>query len=525
MRKLPIGIQSFENLRKDNYLYVDKTKYIWELSHTGKVYFLSRPRRFGKSLLLSTIEAYFEGKKELFSGLEIESLEDESDEPWTEYPIIYMSFAMGDYSIEGTLEQRINSILREFSSKYGVEDHTDDTFGDRLFFLIKNIKEKTGKDVVVLVDEYDKPLLENHAVNKELEDKNRRALKGYYGALKEADKYLKFVFITGVTKFSKVSIFSDLNQLNDISLNPNFSGICGITEDEMAGAFEPEIKALSKEMQITFDECVERLRTYYDGYHFSNSGVGVYNPFSLLNAFFDNRIGMYWFATGTPTFLVKEMGKNDYSLQDLSDGVGEDADIMTSPFYDEFDFIQLLYQSGYLTIIGYDPIGIYKLGFPNHEVEYGFEKSLIPYVLSGNPNRRIMLIDKMLGEIRDGDIDSFMTEMKSLFASIPYPEGQEPFLEREWRNQMYLIFKIMGQRVLAEVHSSTGRCDAVVEMRDAIYIFEFKQDKTAEEALSQIDEKGYVTPYLSSGKKIIKIGANFSTEIRTIDEWKVVEGN
>lgn len=523
MRKLPIGIQSFEKLRQGDYIYIDKTKYIWNLSHDGTVYFLSRPRRFGKSLLLSTMEAYFEGKKELFSGLAIERLEDSSDEPWTKYPVIHMSFAMGDYSVEGELEQRLNSILRESSSKYEVEENCDDTFGDRLFFLIKNINEKIGKNVVVLIDEYDKPLLANLAVNAELEDKNRKTLKGFYGALKEADKYLKFVFITGVTKFSKVSIFSDLNQLNDISLDNGCSAICGITEKEMEEAFALEIKALSEDMQISYKECIEKLRAYYDGYHFSDSGTGVYNPFSLLKAFFDNRIGMYWFATGTPTFLVKEMRKSEYTLQDLSEGVDEDYDIMSSSFYDEFDFVQLLYQSGYLTITGYDTSGIYRLGFPNHEVEYGFEKSLVPYVLSGNPNKRIMLIDKMARELKNNDMDSFMTELKSLFASIPYPEGQEPYLEREWRNQMYLVFKLMGQKVFAEVHSSQGRCDAIVETDTDIYIFEFKQDKSADCALSQIDEKGYAIPYGSSEKKIVKVGANFSTSIRTIDEWKIVE--
>lgn len=526
MAKLSIRIQSFEDLRKNNYQYIDKTKYIWNLVNTGKVYFLSRPRRFGKSLLLSTIESYFKGKKELFEGLAIESLENKSADPWEKYPVIKIDLAGGIYTEEGGLEDALQNSMRQCAINYGVNysEIEAGTVSSELENLIQALRRKMDKNVVVLIDEYDKPLLDNMVNNALLEEKNRDILKGYYGQLKKQDEFIKFIFITGVTKFSKVSIFSDLNQLKDISLKPEYSGICGISEEEMKSSYFPEINSMAESMSISTDDCIEKLRSFYDGYHFSESGEGVYNPFSLLNAFSDQKLNMYWFSTGTPSFLIRAMKENEYSLQDLSEGVEEDADIMIGTLYDEYDFLQLLYQAGYLSITGYDSEGhFYKLGFPNREVEYGFEKSLVPYVLYGLPNKRIMLIDKIVSKLKQGEYEAFLNDITALFASIPYPEGQEPYLEREWRNQLYLIFKLIGQRVSTEVHSSKGRCDSVVETDKYIYIFEFKLDKTADEALKQIDDMGYAKPYALSEKKVIKLGINFSTKERNIESWKIEE--
>lgn len=523
MKKLPIGIQSFEEIRNNNYYYIDKTKYIWNLIHTGKVYFLSRPRRFGKSLLLSTMKAYFEGEKELFSGLEIEKHENESEKSWIKYPIIHMSFAMGNYSVEGELELKLNSILRESASEYGVIDNPDDSFGDRLFFLIKNIKEKTGKNVVILIDEYDKPLLENLASNETLEDKNRNTLKGFYGTLKEADENLKFVFITGVTKFSKVSIFSDLNQLNDISFDIEYAGICGITEEELEHNLPEEINALANEYDYSHEECLQELKQNYNGYHFSSGKIGVYNPFSILNCFSKRNFDRYWFSTGTPTFLINLLEKSGRPIADLTEGVSATKDRLDNYRADSNDFIPLFYQAGYLTIVGYDKkFKSYKLAFPNNEVQYGFLECLIPlsspkYEAPDNG----FSAERMTGYLENRDLESFMTMIRALLASIPYYEGEAPSNEQQWRNILYAIFTILGQYVRAEVHSSRGRSDCIVETDKYIYIFEFKQDKSADEALAQIEDKGYAVPYISSGKEIIKIGANFSSKEQTLDSWKV----
>lgn len=525
MRKLPIGIQSFEKLRQGDYIYIDKTKYIWNLVHDGTVYFLSRPRRFGKSLLLSTMEAYFEGKKELFSGLEIEKSENDSEEPWAKYPVIHISFATGDYRQGDELVKNIEALLFDNYQKFGIEQHTENTLGKRFFDLIKGINEKTGSGVVVLIDEYDKPLLDNLAVDEEQEEKNRGILKGFYGSLKDADKYLKFVFITGVTKFSKVSLFSDLNQLNDISLSEEYAGICGISEEEMESTFTPEISALAKKNNLSYEECIEKLRSNYDGYHFSAGKTGVYNPFSLLKCFFNERFRRYWFATGTPTFLVNMIMKSGRPVEELVNGVSATEDRIENYRADMNDVVPLFYQSGYLSIDGYDDtFDTYKLSFPNHEVEYGFLEAIIPLA---SPKYEApddgFSSERMTGYLNEGDIDSFMIMIKALLASLPYYEGAEPVHEQQWRNIVYAIFKILGQYVRTEVHSARGRSDCIVETKSFIYIFEFKQDKSADEALSQIDEKGYAIPYASSEKKVVKVGANFSTSIRTIDEWKIVE--
>lgn len=524
MGKLPIGIQSFDSIREDNYIYVDKTEYIWNLVWRNKVYFLSRPRRFGKSLFLSTLKAYFEGRKELFRGLKIEALEEENSSPWEKYPIIYFSFATGNYKEEGALKNKIDGILSDYEKAYEIHS-TKKEFGDRFLDLIAGMKEKAGKGVVVLIDEYDKPLLDNLSINKDLEEKNRGILKGFYGALKDADENLKFVFITGVTKFSKVSLFSDLNQLNDISLNREYAGICGITEEELENSFSEEIDELALDNDLSREECISELKKNYDGYHFSAGKVGVYNPFSLLNCFSKKMFGRYWFATGTPTFLINSLAKAGRPIEELINGISAKESRMENYRADEDDFIPLFYQAGYLTIMGYDrKFNSYELAFPNEEVEYGFLDVLIPLASpkyeapdSGFSDER------MTKYLCTGDVESFMKMLRALLASIPYHEGQGPQNEQQWRNIIYAVFKILGQYVFAEIHSSNGRSDCMVETDSIVYIFEFKNNKSADEALNQINEKGYALPYSSSGKRIVKIGANFSNDIMTLDEWKMEE--
>ena len=521
MRRLSIGVQSFKKLREDDCVYVDKTEYIWKLVNNGYEYFLSRPRRFGKSLFLSTLKAYFNGEKDLFKGLAIEKLEQQRADPWVKYPVIHYSFASGDFTENDALKRKLNTILRTYEAEYELKTYNEDLPGDRFIRIINKAAKMYGKGAVILIDEYDKPLLDNIGTNSDLEEKNRKILKGFYTALKDADDNLKFAFITGVTKFSKISLFSDLNQLNDISLDKAYSEICGISEKEMEDNYSPEIEALRIEKNITYEECLLELRNRYDGYHFSADSCGLYNPLSILFSFNKLEFGNYWFSTGTPTFLINALSCANVKIQNFAEGITASDEDMTEFRDGNSNVIPLFYQSGYLTICGYDErTGEYTLSFPNNEVKYGFYSSLIPTVSPeysfnlGNFN-----MSTMIRYIDNGDVDSFMTMIKALLASIPYTEGNAPKNEQEWRNLVYVIFSLLGQYVRAEMHTSKGRSDFALENEGYVYIFEFKKDKSAAEALSQINEMGYSDPYLSSGKKIVKIGANFSSKERTLSEW------
>lgn len=521
-RKLPIGIQAFEDIRRGHYVYVDKTPYIWNLVERGKVYFLSRPRRFGKSLLISTMEAYFRGEKDLFEGLSISKLEEERGEKaWQAYPVIRFSLAGGEYTEENGLQDTLSLIMSKYETKYGADPAGHD-LPNRFRLLIETACRKAGKQVVVLVDEYDKPLLETMVVNKEQEEKNRQLYKSFFSVLKDEDQYLKFVFFTGVTKFTKVSVFSDLNQLNDISLDDRYSGICGITEQELLDNFQHEVDRMAQVQEQTRQACLDELASMYDGYHFSKKGVSVYNPFSLLSAFDKEDYGSYWYSTATPSFLVRKLKKSGFTLEEITEGV--QATEMELMDYSENNPnpVPLFYQSGYLTICGFDRrFRIYSLTFPNREVKYGFLNTLAPEVLGNRDAERPLSMYKMTMDIEKGDIRSFMERLEALFGGIPYPEGSVPDYEREWRNQMYLIFTLLGQNVKEEMHCATGRADCVVETDSYVYIFEFKLDKTADEALAQAEEKGYAVPYLADPRKIIEVGVNFLTEKRNIGEWKV----
>ena len=518
IRKLPIGVQSFEALRKENFLYVDKTEFVYRLASEGRQYFLSRPRRFGKSLLLSTMEAYFLGKKELFTGLKISELEKD----WIKYPVFYFDFNGRKYDSSLALKEVLNSHLENWEAIYGNEKK-DRPLEERFNYLLEAAYKKTGLGVVVLVDEYDKSLLESEG---EALEKSRKLFKGFFGNLKSCDKYLKFVFITGVTKFSKVSIFSDLNQLRDISMTEDYATICGITQNEMEKTFEPEIQKMANKFSISYNECLTELKRMYDGYRFNQNSEGLYNPFSLINSLADSNLGNYWFATGTPTFLLKKLKENDFDPKKFStDKISEFQDDLQDYRSDNPDPIPLFYQSGYLTIKGYNfKLNSYYLGYPNDEVRYSFLKCLVPLFTGSKMATNSLCIDEFYEDIQNGDVDSILAHFKSLFARLPYStKPSDTVIEQNFQNIIYIVFILLGQFVNAEQHYSFGRADCVLQTANYVYIFEFKRDKSADEALKQIEDKKYAEPFASYKRKILKIGVNFNSKEKNIDEWKIVE--
>ena len=529
-RKLPVGIQSFEKLRTDKYLYVDKTEHLFRLILTSSPYFLSRPRRFGKSLFLSTLAAYFLGKKDLFQGLYIEKAEEErakseGSEPWTGYPVLYLDFNMGRYDLPDSLNESLEYFLRAEETRFGIQEN-DLSFGKRFAFLIQTAYEKTGKKVVILVDEYDKPLLQTMYVNEALNEEFRSTLKSFYSVLKTCDQYIRFSFLTGVTKFSKISIFSDLNNLQDISLHESYSSICGITEKELHLTFKPEIEALAEKEKISYESCVELLKKRYDGYLFAGVGESVYNPFSILNVFSANNAGSYWFATGTPTFLVNYLKDAYYNIPDLDGNVELDEAGLADYRADTKNPLPILFQAGYLTIKEYiREAALYRLGFPNDEVRYGFLKNLLPDYTSLRTDQTASSVWRFVEDVKAGNVDGFMERMKSIIAGIPYdnlPKEKLKLREQNYQTAVYLIFKLMGQFVETEIHCAAGRADCIVHTKDTVYIFEFKLDGngSSEDAVAQIKEKDYAVPFKSSGKKIVLIGSSFDEKERTIKDWK-----
>ena len=518
IRKLPIGIQDFCKLREEGYVYVDKTALVYNLVQTSCPYFLSRPRRFGKSLLVTTLEAYFLGKKELFTGLEMEKLETE----WNVYPVLKFSLASGMFTQKDGLSVRLKTTLEEFEKKYGLPGKDED-LAVRFGHALKNAVKKTGMKVAVLVDEYDTPLLKNIGVNPEQEAENRMLYKGFFSVLKDCDASLRFAFFTGVTKFSKVSIFSDLNQLQDISMHEDYAEICGITQEELENELSPEVDAMAQKNGVSREECLARLKQLYDGYHFTNSAPDIYNPFSLINAFSSKKFSKFWFETGTPTFLVKRLKETNFNPRSFTDGslyVSEDEIKDYRP--DNPDVVSLLYQSGYLTIKGYDKeFDSYTLGFPNNEVKYGFTESHAPVYLNSQKPLDIRSFGR---DIKSGNTDGIRDRFTALFAHLPYASGtvEDAMVERDFQNVIFLTFLLLGQFVQVEQHTAKGRADCIVETDELVYIFEFKRDASADDALAQIESSGYATPYQADKRTIVKVGVNFDSSKRNISEWKVL---
>ncbi|MDR0543415.1 MAG: ATP-binding protein [Dysgonamonadaceae bacterium] len=514
VRELPVGIQDFEKLRTENFLYVDKTQYIYPLTVRSRPYFLGRPRRFGKSLFLSTLKAYFLGKKELFEGLAIA----EQEKEWLEYPVFYIDFNEEGYINANSLDKALDTNLKRLEAQWG-KDETDATPASRFSGLIRRACEQSGRKVVVLVDEYDKPLV-NTLDDPETNEAMRKVLKGFYGVLKSADACLRFVFLTGVTKFSKVSVFSDLNQLQDISMDNRFAGVCGISEAELIENFQPEIAALAGKQGLTSNETLAELKKCYDGYHFAKESEDIYNPFSILNTFSRLDFGDYWFDTGTPTFLVKMLKNMDIDVRILEDNLPFAARSITDYRPGDENPVPLLYQSGYLTIKDYDKqLDEYILGYPNEEVKYGFMNNLLPVFM---PKKDVLVefsAGRFIRDLRAGNVDGFMTRLQAFFSGIPYELNNKE--ERHYQTIFYLLFKLMGEYIQAEVSSAVGRADAVAVVNDTVYIFEFKLtgNATAEEALKQIDERKYAAQYAAGNKKIVKVGAEFSAEQRTLNRW------
>ena len=509
----PIGIQNFEKIRNDGYLYIDKTALMYQMVKTGSYYFLSRPRRFGKSLLISTLEAYFQGKKELFTGLAVERLEKD----WIKYPILHLDLNIEKYDTPESLDNILEKSLTAWEKLYGAEP-SERSFSLRFAGIIERACKQAGQRVVILVDEYDKPMLQAIG-NEKLQKQFRDTLKPFYGALKTMDGYIKFAFLTGVTKFGKVSVFSDLNNLDDISMRKDYIEICGVSDQELHENLDIELHEFAETQDLSYDKLCTKLKEYYDGYHFTHNSIGIYNPFSLLNAFKYKEFGSYWFETGTPTYLVKLLKKHHYDLERMAHEE-TDAQVLNSIDSESTNPIPVIYQSGYLTIKGYDGrFGIYRLGFPNREVEEGFIRFLLPFYANVNKVESPFEVQKFVREVETGDYDSFFHRLQSFFADTTYEVIREQ--ELHYENVLFIVFKLVGFYTKVEYHTNDGRIDLVLQTEKFIYIMEFKLNGTAEEALQQINDKRYALPFEADGRKLFKIGINFSEKTRNIEKWVV----
>ena len=511
--KYPIGIQNFGEVRRDGYVYVDKTALMHKLVAEGKYYFLSRPRRFGKSLLLSTLEAYFQGEKELFEGLAVAKLEDK----WERHPIFHLDLNTEKYDTVEALENKLNLALSNWEAKYG-SNPNEKSLSTRFEGVIGRTFECTGKRVVILVDEYDKPMLQAIG-NATLQEAYRGTLKAFYGALKSCDRYIRFAFLTSVTKFGKVSVFSDLNNLIDISFDRRYISICGITEKDLHTQFETSVEDLAESNGLSKEQCYARLKRDFDGYHFESGTEGIYNPFSVLNTLASRQFRDYWFETGTPTFLVHQLQKTNYRLDEMTEEKLS-ADTLNSIDIMDENPLPLLYQSGYLTIKSYDEeFRTFQLGFPNREVRDGFVKYLVAFYMPKKNDKTTFDISNFVREVRTGEAEGFMRRMEAFFANGDYALMGDK--ELYFHNAVYVFFALLGLYVEVERYTTNGRMDILVQTKDYIYIFELKIDQSADAALKQIEEKGYAKPFAADLRKLFKIGLNFSTEKRCIDDWRV----
>ena len=524
-RRYPVGIQTFERIIKDGYIYVDKTDLVWELAHYAKFIFLNRPRRFGKSLLTSTLDSYFKGDRELFEGLKIMQLEKE----WTKYPVLHLdlSITKGQDSAE-SLRETLMWMMNPLVDVYGRRDD-ETTPGKLLTGLIHRAKEKTGRQVAVIIDEYDAPLLDVLHDQATL-DAMRKVMQEFYVPLKANEAYLKFCFITGITKFSQLSIFSTINNLANVSLEKTFSTICGFTEEELCTILWPDVELLATAFKITPEEMHDKLKQRYDGYHFAADAPEVYNPFSLLNCFLHRRLNNYWFSSGTPTFLIRQMQHFHTDITSL-DSLDVPESAFDQPTENMKDALPLLYQSGYLTIKDYDPEGeTYFLSIPNQEVRVGYVNGLLPtYTGLSNADVQVGFALKFWRALKQGDIDLAMQHMQAYLAGIPYVEGfKEKLAEAKTKEgfyeyTFYLIFSMLNVYVRTQIKVAGGRTDMVIFMPDAIYVMELKVGDSAQHALDQINARGYAKPYLTDGRRVVKVGVRFDAEKHTVDEWLVEE--
>ena len=520
--KYPIGIQSFDRIIEDGFVYVDKTGLIYNLTHESSIYFLSRPRRFGKSLLVSTLKNYYLGRKELFRGLAIENLEKE----WNVYPVFHVDFNGSNFTEEGVLEKRLNGYVSDWEEMYGLSSDSDSLdLGGRFIKVLEAAHKKTGHRAVVLIDEYDKPILDVLDINSTLEDRHRNVLKGFYSVFKGADEHLQFVLLTGVTKFSQVSVFSGFNQPKDISMDTRYEALCGITQEEIEHYFPKPIADMAIEYECSPEEMKLRLKQQYDGYHFSKHLTDIYNPFSLLNALDSRNIDDYWFRSGTPTYLIRLLTHFNENLNEL-----------TGKYYRPEEFVDykadiekplpMIYQSGYLTIKDYNMrMNKFLLDFPNNEVKNGFLTMLATSYLK--PKQRVEgWIDELVETFEAGEVEKLQAMFTAFLASIPYTmrrKEDENERERYFQYTLYLIMRMVSvYTVYVEKVQSQGRVDCIVETPQYIYIFEFKLDGTATEALQQIEEKGYAREYETDNRQLYKIGVGFSSETGTVSDWKYV---
>ena len=514
-RLYPIGIQTFSKIREGNYLYVDKTEYVYRMTHSASSYmFLSRPRRFGKSLLTSTLHSYFSGRKELFHGLAMEKLEKE----WTEYPVLHFDMSTAKHADSEQLLQELNLKLYGYEQIYGrLEEEVNPN--QRLMGLIKRAYEQTGKKVVVLIDEYDAPLLD---VVHEWENMDvlRNTMRNFYSPLKACDPYLRYVFLTGITKFSQLSIFSELNNIKNISMDEPYAAICGISEDEIRLQMKDDLEGLAKKLEIIPEEALMKLKENYDGYHFTSPSPDIYNPFSLLNAFADGKFGSYWFGSGTPTYLINmlekfgvepsEIGNNKVSVEDFD----APTERMTS-------IIPLLYQSGYITIKNYDEeLDLYTLNIPNKEVRIGLMKSLLPHYVGSKAPETTTMVAYLSRDIRNGDMDTALRRLQTFLSTIPQCDNTK--YEGHYQQVFYIIFSLLGYYVDVEVRTPRGRVDIVLRTKTTLYVMELKLDKSAGEAMEQIDLKNYPERFALCGLPVVKVAVSFDSERCTIGDWKII---
>ncbi len=511
---LPVGVQNFESLIRDGYLYVDKTRQIWNLTHAGRHYFLARPRRFGKSLLISTLEAYFQGKRDLFEGLYMQDVETD----WITYPVFHIDLSPENFTSTETLVSRLDWNLSRWEQQYGKED-VPRSLSERFENCIMRAVAATGQRVVILVDEYDKPILSTME-NPTLQNEMRSILKAFYGVIKSQDGNIRFSLLTGITKFSKISIFSDLNNLNDISRDRRYYDICGISQSEMETTMRSYIEAYSEIQKTDIDTTYQHFRRLYDGYRFTSSKQeGIYNPFSVLSALERGEYGNYWFETGTPNFIVDTIRKTNYVLSDLTTYPIDSASL-DSKDDSGHSIVSLLFQTGYLTIRDYQQESdLFYLDFPNDEVRSGFFRYILPYYTSAQKAESVYAFEQFLVALRSGDADVFLNRLNAFFADYQYDAQTTP--EAHFQNVLYVLFRLLGLQTEAEYRTSDGRIDLLIRTQKYIYIIECKIDSSAQVALKQIHDKGYALPWSMNDEQIILIGVNFSTTTRRIGDWQV----